>query len=137
MSSKDNLLFPAATGDAFLTCNLFGLSDMAKRDKRTRERYSLRLPVQVTWEDAFGNAHGETTTTLDINVSGCFIVCHHLIQKGRRISVEIDLSIAEAGIFAKRVSAQGRVVRNVPVAANPGGGFGHGVRFDRFRFSKQ
>jgi len=110
---------------------------MSKKDKRTRERYSLRLPVQVTWEDAVGNARGETTTTQDISVSGCFIVCHHLIQKGCEISVEIDLTIAEAGIIGKRVSAQGRVVRNTPVADDPRGGFGHGVRFDKLRFSKE
>lgn len=110
---------------------------MSKKDKRTRERYGLRLPVQVAWEDAFGNAHRETTTTQDLSVSGCYIVCHHLIHKGCRVSAEIDLSISEAGIIGKRVSAQGRVVRNAPAAGNPRGGFGHGVRFDKFRFSKQ
>ncbi|MDY6989460.1 MAG: PilZ domain-containing protein [Thermodesulfobacteriota bacterium] len=109
---------------------------MSKKDKRRRERYSLKLPVQVTWEDASGKALGETTTTEDLSVSGCFMVCRHLIQKGCKISVEIDLSIAEAGIMGKRVSAQGRVVRNGPVARNPGRGFGHGVKFDKFRFSK-
>ena len=95
----------------------------------------IGMNLEVTWQDATGNTHGETTTTEDLSVSGCFIVCHHLIQKGCKISVEIDLSIAEAGIIGKRVSAEGRVVRNGPVAGNPTRGFGHGVIFDKFHFS--
>jgi len=109
---------------------------MSRKDRRTRERYDLRLPVRVAWEDALGNAYKETTTTQDLSVSGCFIVCHHYIHKGCKIAAEIDLSIAEAGILKKRVSAQGKVVRNVPMAHYPGGAFGHGVRFDKFRFCK-
>jgi hypothetical protein len=107
---------------------------MSKKDKRRRERYCLKLPVEVTWEDAAGKAYREATTTQDLNLSGCFIVCHHLIHEGCKVSVDIDLSIAEAGIMGKHVSAKGRVVRNGPVADDPRGGFGHGVRFDRFCF---
>ncbi|MDY6954474.1 MAG: PilZ domain-containing protein [Thermodesulfobacteriota bacterium] len=109
---------------------------MSNKDKRTRERYGLKLPVEVTWEDALGRARRERTTTQDLSVLGCFIVCDDLIQRGCKVSVEIDLSIARAGVVGKRVSAQGRVVRNA-ASHNPKGGFGHGIRFDKFRFSKE
>jgi hypothetical protein len=124
-------------GMRILSFSFLGSSDMSKKDKRGRERYGLKLPVRVTWEDASGIEHGETTATQDISLSGCHIVCGALIEKGSKIDVEMDLSIAEAGITRKRVIAQGRVVRNGRTTDTDKGGFGHGVKFDKFRFPKR
>ena len=110
---------------------------MSEKDKRSHERYDLRLPVKVMWEDSSGKEKEETTTTRDICLSGCFIVCRHCIEAGSEVHIEIDLSIAEAGIIKKQVSAKGRVVRNVPITNPDKGGFGHAVKFDKFRFPER
>jgi hypothetical protein len=93
--------------------------------------------VKVRWEDSSGKEKKETTTTKDVSFSGCFIVCRSCIEKGSRVDMEIDLSIAEAGITKKQVTAKGRVVRSVPIANPDKEGFGHAVKFDEFRFPKR
>jgi hypothetical protein len=109
---------------------------MPRKDKRTRERYNLRLPLKVTWEDRSGKEKRETTITQDVSFSGCFFVCRNCIEKGSRVNMEIDLSMAKAGITSKQVAAKGRVVRSVPMPNPEEGKFGHAVKFDKFRFPR-
>jgi hypothetical protein len=107
---------------------------MSQKDQRSSERYDLAFPIKVKWKDASRHENEEATSTRDISLSGCFVICRNLIEKGCPIDVDIDLSIGEAGIREKHVSVRGRVVRSVTMGDPDKGSFGHGVKFDKFHF---
>ena len=117
-----------------LSISFFGSSEKSRTEKRAHERYDLRLPVRIRWKDASGKEKEEKTTIEDISFSGIFIVCRNPIKKGCKVNVEIDLPIDEAGEIKRRVSALGRVVRNVTLSNPDKGSFGCGVRLDKFHF---
>jgi hypothetical protein len=103
---------------------------MTKTEKRDCERYVFELPIHAAWKDATGETKKETGSTRDISSSGVFIICKNLIDRGCEIDLQIDLpSLAENA--NSRVSASGRVVRNV---TNPDTrGYGHGIMFNNYK----
>jgi len=116
--------------------SFFGLSEISEVDKRDHERYEVPFPAQVRWKDVSGDEKEETTTIRDISFSGVLIVCRSHITKGCEVDVEIELPISEAGATKRRVSALGRVVRNVTATDPDKEGFVHGVKFDKFHFPR-
>jgi hypothetical protein len=105
---------------------------MTKIERRDCERYVFDLPIQAMWKDAAGEVKKETGITRDISSSGVFMICKNLIDRECEIDFRIDLpSLAEDA--NSRVSARGKVVRNVSVT-NPDTGYnGYGIMFDNYK----
>ena len=106
---------------------------MTKTERRDCERYVFELPIHAMWKDAAGVINEETGITRDISSSGVFMICKNLIDRGSEIDLQIDLpSLAKN--TNSRVSASGRVVRNVNLT-NPDDtrGYGHGIMFNNYK----
>jgi len=104
---------------------------MTKTEKRDCERYVYELPIQAMWKDAAGKVKEETGISRDISSSGAFMICKNLLDRECEIDFQIDLpSLAENA--NSRVSARGRVVRNVSLT-NPDTGYGHGIVFNNYK----
>ena len=104
---------------------------MTKTEKRNCERYVFDLPIQAAWKDAAGEAKKETGITRDISSSGVFMICKNLIDRECEIDLQIDLpSLAENA--NSRVSARGRVVRNVSMAHSDKC-YGYGIVFNNYK----
>lgn len=108
---------------------------MNKRDERRDPREGLTLPVNITWQDPTGNQKQASGTTRNISSSGAFIVCDNLIGKDCEIRLAIDRPVALAQSIRSLVSARGRVVRDVPDSC-ASTGYGHGIMFDYFTFTR-
>ncbi len=104
---------------------------MTKTERRDCERYVFDLPSQAAWKDAAGEVKKETGITRDISSSGVFMICGNLIDRECEIDFQIDLP-ALAENANSRVSARGRVVRNVSLT-NSDTGYGHGIMFDNYK----
>ena len=105
---------------------------MTKTEKRDCERYVFDLPIQAAWKDAAGEVKKETGITKDISSSGAFMICKNPIDKECEIDLQIDLP-ALAENANSRVSARGKVVRNVSLT-NPDTGYhGYGIMFDNYK----
>ena len=105
---------------------------MTKTEKRDCERYVLGLPIHAMWKDAAGEAKEETGITRDISSSGVFMICKNLIDRGCDIDLQIDLPFLAENANS-RVSARGRVVRNVSLTNPDTGGCGHGIMFNNYK----
>ena len=106
---------------------------MTKTERRDCERYIFDLPVQAAWKDAAGEVKKETGITRDISSSGVFMVCKNLIDKDCEIDLQIDLPALTEDAASSRVSARGKVVRNVSVT-NPDTGYnGYGIMFNNYK----
>ena len=105
---------------------------MTKTERRDCERYVFDLPIQATWKDAAREVKEETGITKDISSSGVFMICKNPIDRDCEIDLQIELpSLAENA--NSRVSARGRVVRNVSLT-NPGTGYhGYGIMFNNYK----
>ena len=109
---------------------------MTKVEKRDCERYVFELPVQASWKNAAGEVKKETGITKDVSSSGVFMVCKNLIDKDCEIDFQIDLPALTEDAASSRVSARGKVVRNVSVT-NPGTGYnGYGIMFENYSFNR-
>lgn len=106
--------------------------DMTKTEKRDCERYIFELPVHVMWKNAAREVKEETGITKDISSAGVFMICKNLIDKECEIDIRIDLpSLTEDA--KSRVSARGKVVRNVSLT-NPDTGYhGYGIMFNNYK----
>lgn len=106
---------------------------MVKTERRVCERYVFELPIHATWKDTDGNIKKETGITKDISSSGVFMVCKDLIDKDCEIDFQIDLPALTEDAASSRVSARGKVVRNVSLT-NPDTGYnGYGIMFDNYK----
>ena len=108
---------------------------MSGQQKRENERYGLELPAKVTWRDTSGNIRETAGIIRDLSSSGAYIVCDSPIGKGCEIYVEIERSVKIAKTISSRVSARGKVVRDVMMSP-PDTGHGYGVIFDHFSFAR-
>jgi len=105
------------------------------QERRSQERYDLELPVTVRWKDRSGRTRESTGTTQNMSPSGAFIVCDGPIGKGFAIDVHINIPVALGGYILSRISAKGKVVRDV-TQSGPVGTCGHGIMFDHFSFTR-
>jgi hypothetical protein len=114
---------------------MFYWLEMSNSEKRKHERYGLELPIIITWKDGSGHSRRATGTTSNISSSGAFIICDSPIGKGCAIDLQIDLPIAFQGFITSRISASARVVRGM-MKHQPNGGYGHGIMFDHYSFTR-
>jgi hypothetical protein len=108
---------------------------MSDKEKRDNERYDLELPVTVRWKDRSGHTREAPGTAKNISPLGAFLVCNSLIGEGCAIDLHFDDPIDLGGCIPSRISASGTVVRDV-VGARHAAGYGHGIVFDRFGFTR-
>ena len=107
----------------------------SQTERRACKRFGLELPVHIEWKDFSGKVKESAGATKDISASGAFVICKDLIEVRRHVHLKIDLPIALAGTRKSLVSARGRVVRKETMI-EPDRGYGHGIEFDYFTFSK-
>ena len=60
-------------------------------EKRKTVRYALHSPVILRWVDQSGAEQEDVGRTLDISVSGTFVVCHTPLPVGAQVSLEVHL----------------------------------------------
>jgi hypothetical protein len=108
---------------------------MSGLDKRYEERYDLELPVTVRWKDGFGHTREAPGTAKNISPLGAFLVCNGPWGKGCAVDLYFDDPIDLGGCIPSRISARGKVVRDVP-GIKYGTVYGHGIIFDRFGFTR-
>jgi hypothetical protein len=108
---------------------------MPDREKRYQERYDLELPVMVTWKDAWGRTREAPATARNISPSGAFLVCENPITKGRAVDLRFGDPLDIGGHIPSRISARATVIRD-SVGAEQAGGYGHGIKFNHFGFSR-
>ena len=103
---------------------------MTKIEKRDCERYVFELPIQAAWKNAAGEVKKETGIIRDISSSGVFMICKNPIDRECDIDFQIDLPALTKDAANSRVSARGKVVRNVSLN-NPHTGYhGYGIMFN-------
>ena len=108
---------------------------MSDLEKRKNQRYGLELSIAVTWKDKSGFTRETIGRTENISPAGAFIVCESPIAEGCAIDLRFDRPIALGGSPKSRISTSGTVVRNM-TGAGPAAGYGHGVMFAHFRFTR-
>ncbi len=108
---------------------------MSDQNRRYEERYDLELPVTVSWEDRSGRTREAPATAKNISPLGAFLVCNSPIEQGCAIDLHFDDPIDLGGCIPSRISASGKVVRDI-VETEHAAGHGHGIVFDRFSFTR-
>lgn len=108
---------------------------MSDREKRDNERYDLELPVTVRWKDTSGQTREALGTAKNISPLGAFLVCNSPIGEGCAIDLHFDDPVDLGGSIPSRISATGKVVRDVSGAGHAAV-YGHGIVFDRFSFTR-
>ncbi len=109
--------------------------DMSDQEKRYNERYDLKLPVMVKWKDTSGHTREAPGTAKNISPLGAFLLCESPIGEGCAIDLHFDDPIDLGGCIPSRISARGKVVRDIQ-GAEHAADYGHGVMFDRFSFTR-
>ncbi|MBU4491406.1 MAG: PilZ domain-containing protein [Euryarchaeota archaeon] len=105
---------------------------MTKTERRDCERYVFELPIQIMWKDAAGKVKEETGISRDISSSGAFMICRDFIDVDSECGIDLQIDLPVVTKSSKsRVSAHGRVVRNVSLT-NPDTGYGYGIIFDNY-----
>jgi hypothetical protein len=97
------------------------------QEKRSLERYCLKVPVNVRIADKPDIA-GVQTYTRDVSSSGAYLKIHEQLDVGQRVDLEIFLSIDRVQDFFEmdhqvRVVVSGEVIRNEAD--------GVGIKFDK------
>jgi hypothetical protein len=108
---------------------------MSDQDKRYKERYDLELPVMVRWKDDGGRTREAPGTARNISPSGAFLVCVRPIGKGCAVHLDFDDPLDLGGCIPSRISASGTVLRDAAEVEHAEG-YGHGIMFDRFSFTR-
>ena len=102
---------------------------MPKTERRDCERYVFDLPIQAAWKDATGEVKKETGIIRDISSSGVFMICKNPIDRECDIDFQIDLPALTKDAANSRVSARGKVVRNVSLTHSEKC-YGYGIMFN-------
>lgn len=108
---------------------------MSDREKRDNERYDMELPIAVRWKDWSGRTREAIGMTRNMSPSGAFIVCNSPIGAGCAVDLDIDFPIVLGGCIPCRISASATIVRDI-TGAKHSAGYGHGITFDRFSFTR-
>ena len=102
----------------------------AQREKRATRRFSLRLPVAVTYTD--GAVHSENSQTRDVSARGICFYLESAIQPGSDIEFTLTLPPEITLTESIRVRCKGKVVRIEPPAE--GGKLGIAAVIDEYEF---
>jgi PilZ domain len=103
-------------------------NDSVVRELRAVQRYSVSLPVCVTWR-APGAPHSSLNAlTRDISTRGMFVVTDAEPPEGDLLEFEINLALDEATPLVV-VRGEGRVVRTERLSEQPAGFAVHNVWF--------
>lgn len=86
------------------------MKDSAIRELRAVQRYSVSLPVSVTWRAAGSSQATLNYFTRDISTRGMFVIADAEPADGALLEFEIDLALDEATPLVV-VQGEGRVVR--------------------------
>jgi hypothetical protein len=108
---------------------------VSDQNRRYEERYDLGLPVTISWEDTSGRTREAPATAKNISPLGAFLVCNSPVEQGCAIDLHFDDPIDLGGCIPSRISASGRVVRDI-LETEQAAGYGHGIVFDRFSFTR-
>lgn len=102
----------------------------AQREKRATRRFSLRLPVAVSYQD--GAAHSENSLTRDVSARGICFYLDSAIQPGSEIEFTLTLPPEITLTESIRVRCKGKVVRIEP--PSEGGKLGIAAVIDEYEF---
>jgi hypothetical protein len=90
------------------------------RELRTAPRYSVSLPVCITWRSPGNPQRSLNAVTRDISTRGMFVVAEAAPPEGDLLEFEIDMALEQEAPLVL-VRGEGRVVRTVRVAQQPSG----------------
>jgi hypothetical protein len=93
-------------------------------EKRSNNRYSVRLPVRFRARDKADEISAEA---LNMSRSGLFIACPEPVAVGSSISMLIRIPIEVSGRFHSELRCEGRVVHERPAE----GASGYGIHIVR------
>lgn len=108
---------------------------MSDQEKRYKERYDLEIPFTARWLDGSGRTRETDGTTKNMGPLGAFIVCDSPIVESCTLDLHFHIPVALGGTILSRISASGKVVRDVRGVQHVAG-YGHGVMFNRLSFTK-
>lgn len=101
-----------------------------QREKRATRRFSLRLPVAVTYTD--GTVHSENSQTRDVSARGICFYLDSAIKPGSEIEFTLTLPPEITLTESIRVRCKGKVVRIEPPAE--GSKLGIAAVIDEYEF---
>ncbi len=105
--------------------------DVVIQERRNKPRINCDYPAIVQGRDPRGKRFEEETRLKNLSASGLYLLIHHPVEHGDRLSVIVCLSSTPIEDTTPKIVASGIVVRTEP---QPDGAFGVAVKFHRYRF---
>jgi len=105
----------------------------AQPDRRTEQRFALRLPVVVRSSE--GGLKEESSQTRDVSARGAFFFLENRLPEGTPIEMTLTLPSEITLTESIKVRCKGRVVRVFDEA--PGGKVGTAVIIEQYDFAHE